>query len=192
MTRPGVLDMTRRLRQGGLGGLERLRLTVDLAFTASEYTIVLLLLAAALLTAFGQVVARSLGHGLTEADELVRYFVFWLGIWGAGPATRAHKHIAIDALLRVMPLSMRRWLRRGTDLLAAGVAGALCWATVRYIGFLGDERLPSLPLTTAALTWPVAVGFGWVAVRFAVDVLVGVDEEPDLPLGADHADAVTP
>lgn len=183
--------MTHRLRQGEGSGGERLRMAIDLGFTVVEYTIVLTLLAAALLTAFGQVVARAFGYGLTEADELVRYFVFWLGIWGAGPATRAHKHIAIDALILVLPQSSRRWLRRGTDLLAAAVAAVLCWATVRYIGYLGDESLPSLPVTTAALTWPVAVGFGWVSVRFVVDVVVGVDAGPALPAVVPEASEAT-
>ncbi len=186
-----MAEMTHRLRQGEGSGGERLRMAIDLGFTVVEYTIVLTLLAAALLTAFGQVVARAFGYGLTEADELVRYFVFWLGIWGAGPATRAHKHIAIDALILVLPQSSRRWLRRGTDLLAAAVAAVLCWATVRYIGYLGDESLPSLPVTTAALTWPVAVGFGWVSVRFVVDVVVGVDAGPALPAVVPEASEAT-
>lgn len=180
MSRPGVAELARRLRSPEGSPGQRLGWALDLGFSAAENTIVLLLLAAALLTAFGQVIARAFGVGLTEADELVRYFIFWLGIWGAGPATRHHKHIAIDVLTLMMPTSPRRQLRRLTDLLGAGTAAMLCFATVRYIDFLGDERLPSLPFTTASLTWPVAVGFGWIAFRFLADVVVGVDAEPTL------------
>lgn len=184
MSRPGVVELARRLRSGEGSSRQRVGWALDLGFSAVENTIVLALLAAALLTAFGQVVARAFGVGLTEADELVRYFVFWLGIWGAGPATRHHKHIAIDVLTLMMPTGPRRHLRRVTDLLGAATAGMLCFATVRYIHFLGDERLPSLPFTTASLTWPVAIGFGWIALRFLADVVVGVEAEP-VPATAD-------
>lgn len=163
---------------------------VDRVLSAVEVAVVLSLLTATLLLAFSQVLLRWLGGGWTAADELVRYFVLWMGIWGAGPATRHGKHIAIDVAVRALPGSGRRWIRRATDLLGAALAYALYLGARNYIAVF-DDPLPSLPVSDGQMTWPVAVGFLWIAIRFLADaILGGADEEPLAPLVGTEEDLV--
>ncbi|RMF16419.1 MAG: TRAP transporter small permease subunit [Candidatus Dadabacteria bacterium] len=171
--------------------IRKLWRVLDGALSWAEMIVVLTLLSATLLISFSQIVARWMGGGWVWADELVRYMVFWLGIFGAGPATRHHKHIAIDAFQQLLPVTPRLWIRRGTDMLA-GILCVLFFIAIReYIGFIGDERSATLGVTVGTLTWPVAVAFVWIAIRFFADALLGAtvdpeDGQPGLPVIPDE------
>jgi TRAP-type C4-dicarboxylate transport system permease small subunit len=152
---------------------------VDIPLSWVETITVLGLLTAVLVISFFQIVARPFGGGWIWADELVRYMVLWLGIFGAGPATRHHKHLAIDAVQQFMPPVPRLWVRRLVDLVAAAVALIFVKAIVDYIGFVGDERSTTLGVTVGTLTWPIAVGFSWISLRFFADAVLGVEFDND-------------
>ena len=150
---------------------------VDVPLSWAETIIVLSLLLATLVISFSQIVARWLGGGWPWADELVRYMLLWLGIFGAAPATRHHKHIAIDAFAQLLPETPRLIIRRITDLVAAALVFTFVKAISDYIGFVGDERSMTLGVTVGTLTWPIAVAFSWIGVRFLADAIIGIDAE---------------
>lgn len=152
---------------------------VDTPLSWVEMAAVLGLLTAVLVISFSQIVARWFGGGWIWADELVRYMVLWLGIFGAGPATRHHKHIAIDAVQQFIPPAPRVWVRRVVDLAAASLSLVFVKAIVDYIGFVGDERSTTLGVTVGTLTWPIAVGFCWIGLRFLADAVLGVEFSDD-------------
>lgn len=147
---------------------------VDRILSWGETVLILGLLGTVLGIAFAQVPARMLGGGWLWADELVRYMVLWLGVIGAGAATRYHKHIAIDALTLVFPAKLKGIVRRLTDLVAAAVVLWLAKATRDYIYFVGDEISATLGVAIGTLTWPIAVGFVWIGLRFLADAIFGV------------------
>ncbi len=151
---------------------------LDRVMSWVETIAVLSLLSLTVGIAFFQVVARWFGGGWIWADELVRYLVLWLGIWGAGPATRHHKHIAIDAFAQLIPAQPRSWIRRAVDLLAAATAFVFVKAIVDYIGFVGEENTATLGVTVGTLTWPICVAFAWIGIRFLADAIFGAEFDP--------------
>jgi len=157
---------------------------VDRKLYFIESAIVLALLASTMFLGFAQIVARWMGGGWIWADELVRFFVLWIGVFGAAPATRNHKHIAIDVIVKAMPRTPRRWVRAFTDLTAAAVSFILVKATVDYIEFFGSDPSNTLGVEKATLIWPLAVGFSWIGLRFLMDAIFGVevDESEQLPI----------
>jgi len=166
------------------GYLKRTCVAAEALLSWLETALVLSLLTATLFLAFAQVVARWLGGGWIWADELVRYLVLWLGIWGAGHATRTHKHIGIDVFTKAMPRRARLWIRHVTDLLAAMTAFLLAKASVDYIGFVGDEQSVTLGVTVGTLTWPLAAGLCWIGIRFLLVSLFGVASDGETSPGS--------
>lgn len=151
-----------------------------------ENAIVTILLAAVVALSFGQIVARWFGGGWIWIDELVRYLVLWLGMFGAVVATRTGKHIAIDALVGNAPANARRWLARAANLVAGVVALAFLRATVSYIRLVGDETSDTLGVTVGTLTWPVALAFALIGLHFFYRCVFGADTHSGVasPLGA--------
>lgn len=148
---------------------------IDIPLSWAETIIVLGLLTSVLFLAFSQVVMRWFGGGYIWADELVRYMVLWLGVFGAASATRHRKHIAIDAFQQLIPVGPRKWVRRGCDLVASILAFALAKATYEYMEFVADEKSATLGVTVDVLTWPILVALCWIAVRFIADAILGVE-----------------
>jgi len=94
-----------------LGGLHR----VEDALTA-------LLVSALLLLSLVQIAMRLFFHsGLDWAEPVSRVGVLWLALLGALGAARAHRHIAIDALPKLLPPS------------SSPVAGSVPHATTNII-----------------------------------------------------------
>ena len=132
------------------------------------------LLGALLLLAVVQILLRLLvDGGLGWAEPVSRTGVFWLAMMGALGATRSHKHIAIDALPRLLPPPMKRAAWAITQL----AAGALCVAMAWFdIGLIGLEREAPVPFVAGIPSWvPMLVipaGFGLMALRFLLASLI--------------------
>ena len=100
-------------------------------------------------------------------DNLVRHLVLWIGLSGALLATRLDKHIRIDALVRLLPASIRNIFLGSSALISALICGQLTWISWRFVL---DERdfgaiaFFSVPTWIAQLCFPV--GFGLMSVRF--------------------------
>ncbi len=142
--------------------VRRLHLAEDVLLAA--------LLASLLLLSLAQIALRLfLDTGLAWAEPAGRAGVLWLALLGALGATRGHRHIAIDALPRMLPPAARRvaWAiaQAATAVLCAGMAW-LGWGLVLL------EREAPLPFIAGVPSWvpmlALPAGFGLMALRFAL------------------------
>lgn len=140
------------------------------------------LLGALLLLSVAQIALRLFfDTGLAWAEPAGRAGVMWLALLGALGATRGHRHIAIDALPRVLPPAGRRvaWViaQVATAVLCAGMAW-LGWGLVQL------EREAPLPFIAGVPSWvpmlALPLGFGLMALRFALAALQA-PPEPTAP-----------
>jgi C4-dicarboxylate transporter DctQ subunit len=119
--------------------------------------------------------------GLEWAEPVSRMGVLWLALFGALGAARSHRHIAIDAFARWLPPP----LRRAAWILTQGATAAICAALAWFgWGMVGMEReAPSVFIAGVASWWPMLVfplGFGLLALRFAVSALGPPPAHPDV------------
>lgn len=136
------------------------------------------LLASALLLlvllSVAQILLRSvLETGWVWAEPASRTLVLWLAMLGALAATRDHKHIAIDALPRILPPRWRRVAWMLTQGFAAIVCAAMAWYCWQMVAM---EREAPVPLFGSVSSWVgmlvLPAGFGLMALRFALSVAV--------------------
>lgn len=148
----------------------------------AEDVLLAALLASLLLLSLAQIGLRLfLDTGLAWAEPAGRAGVLWLALLGALGATRGHRHIAIDALPRVLPPPARRvaWAiaQAATAALCAGMAW-LGWGLVQL------EREAPLPFIAGVPSWvpmlALPAGFGLMALRFALAAGVTPPEPRDM------------
>jgi TRAP-type C4-dicarboxylate transport system permease small subunit len=148
----------------------------------AEDVLLAALLASLLLLSLAQIGLRLfLDTGLAWAEPAGRAGVLWLALLGALGATRGHRHIAIDALPRVLPPPARRvaWAiaQAATAVLCAGMAW-LGWGLVQL------EREAPLPFIAGVPSWvpmlALPAGFGLMALRFALAAGVTPPEPRDM------------
>lgn len=127
------------------------------------------------LLASGQILARWLfDSGWVHSEPLSRTLVVWLAMLGALAATRSGKHLAIDALPRAFPATVRRVAWALTEGFAAAICIALCWYGVRLVEL---EQADSVLLFGAVPVWwsmlVLPVGFGLMSLRFLLSAVLG-------------------
>jgi TRAP-type C4-dicarboxylate transport system permease small subunit len=119
--------------------------------------------------------------GLEWAEPVSRMGVLWLALFGALGAARSHRHIAIDALARLLPPVARRVAWVVTQLATATVCGLLAW--YGWGMFQMEREVPSVFVANVASWWPMLVfpaGFGLLALRFLLGALGPPAEHPDV------------
>jgi TRAP-type C4-dicarboxylate transport system permease small subunit len=118
--------------------------------------------------------------GLEWAEPVSRMGVLWLALFGALGAARSHRHIAIDALPRLLPPPARRAVWVLTQLATATVCGLLAWYGWGMVGM--EREAPSVFVTGVASWWPMLVfpfGFALLALRFAVSAFAPPPDHPE-------------
>ena len=117
--------------------------------------------------------------GLAWAEPVSRAGVLWLALLGAMGAARSRKHIAIDALPRLLPASMQRWLACVTNLCAAAICAMLAWYGWGMV--LLEREAPTAFVADVPSWWPMLVfplGFALIGLRFAIAAFADPHEEP--------------
>lgn len=149
---------------------------LDRAGRAVENTALVVLLAALMCLAVGQIVLRELfSTGFVWADELVRLMVLWLAMVGSIAAGRDNRHIRIDALSHVLPRAAVLAVRVAVELFAAAICAVIAWQSWRYLGVeaeFADTVLVDTPAWVAHVIVPLA--FALLAWRFLVLVAMHV------------------
>lgn len=145
--------------------LQRLHRAEDLLLAA--------LLGSLLLLSVAQIALRVFfDSGLDWAEPVSRAGVLWLALLGALGATRARKHIAIDALPRVLPPRAQRIAWVLSHLAAAAITATLAWLGA---GMVGMEREAPVPFIAGMPSWvpmlAFPAGFGLMALRFVLVAL---------------------
>ena len=129
-----------------------------------------LLLASLLALGLAQIGLRLFfASGLEWAEPVERMGVLWLALMGALGATRERRHIAIDAIPRLLPPKLHRAAWALTQLTTAAICALLAWTGW---GMLEMEReAPTLFIAGISSWIPMIVfpaGFALMALRFAV------------------------
>ena len=141
---------------------------------AIEDSLLALLLLALLAVAIGQILLRVLADaGTSWAEPVSRLLVMWLAVLGALAATRERRHIAIDALPRLLPPRAQRAAWAIAQLTAAGICAVLAWlgADLIALELEAPTTLPGgLPSWVGMLVLPF--GFGLMALRFTIAALL--------------------
>jgi TRAP-type C4-dicarboxylate transport system permease small subunit len=132
------------------------------------------LLGALLLLAVAQIALRVfLGSGLEWAEPVSRVGVLWLALLGALGATRTRRHIAIDALPRILPPRLQRAAWAVTQLATSVVCATLAWTGWGMVAF--EREAPALFVPGVPSWWPMLAfpaGFALMSVRFLVSAFV--------------------
>lgn len=126
-----------------------------------------------LLLALAQIVLRAgFDAGWSWAEPVSRAGVLWLAMLGALGAARQQRHIAVDALPRLLPAPWRRFMHALSNLAAAAVCG---WAAWVGAGLVSAEREFPLVFALGIPSWvPMLIlpaGFGLLALRLAIGAL---------------------
>lgn len=126
------------------------------------------LLTALLLVCVGQILLRVFfDTGFLWAEPVSRQGVLWLALLGALSATREKKHIAIDALPRLLPPVMHQIVWTLMQLAAAAVTAALTWYGWGMVQL--EREAPGVFVANIPSWWPMCVfvvGFGLISLRF--------------------------
>ncbi len=126
------------------------------------------LLGAMILLAAAQIVLRNLGGGgFSWGDPLLRTLVLWLGLLAALAATRADRHITIDAVGRVLSPRGRQLAGAVTSAFAAAVCGVVALQAVRFVAAereAGTVAFAEVPAWVLEAILPFA--FGLIALRY--------------------------
>ena len=132
------------------------------------------LLLALVVLAASQVLQRWwLSDGWVGAEDATQLLVLWLATLGALAATREQRHIAIDALPRLLPALGKRVSGALGQLAAAGFCAFVAWHSLTLIELereVPSELFAGVPSWVGLLVLPVA--FGLMALRFVAAAFV--------------------
>lgn len=128
------------------------------------------LLFALLALALAQIALRVFfGSGIEWAEPVGRMGLLWLALGGALGATRAKRHIGIDALPRILPPRGHRIAWALTQAATAVVCALLAWYGWGMVQM--EREVPASFVPGVPSWWPMLVfpaGFALMALRFAV------------------------
>lgn len=135
-----------------------------------EDLLLAILLGALLLLAVTQIGLRIFfDTGLAWAEQVSRAGVLWLALLGAMGAARSRKHIAIDALPRLLPPPVQRGLAVVSHLGAAAICAMLAWYGWGMV--MLERESPTAFVADIPSWWPMLVfpaGFALIGLRFAI------------------------
>ena len=148
------------------------------------------LLAALLALGLAQIGLRMFfGTGIEWIEPVERMGVLWLALLGALGATRERRHIAIDALPRLLPPKLHRAAWALTQFATAVICAELAWTGWGMVEL--EREAPTLFVKGVSSWLPMLVlpaGFALMALRFVV-AAASVPPEPghvDVHLLADR------
>ncbi|WP_447042597.1 TRAP transporter small permease [Vreelandella sp. H-I2] len=107
------------------------------------------------------VVGRALfNHSLPWADELARMLFIWLVFIGAAAAFSRYEHIAVDALVRRLPLRLAHMLYMLQHLIIICLMGVMIWGGYQVLArSSGRSAIMDVPLSFISLSLVLCVIF---------------------------------
>ncbi|HWB78000.1 MAG TPA: TRAP transporter small permease subunit [Nannocystaceae bacterium] len=99
--------------------------------------------AAGVAVCFGlvQLLLRLLPNGLIWSQPFALVLTLWVGFFGASMATYENKHLKVEALERVIPVGLRKWVACASGLVTALVCFALMYLSLRLVLFGYEENV---------------------------------------------------
>ncbi|WP_404345087.1 TRAP transporter small permease [Vreelandella aquamarina] len=136
------------------------------------------ILVALIVAVSSNVVGRSLfNHSLPWVDELARMLFIWLVFIGAAAAFARYEHIAVDALVRRLPLRFAHMLYCLQHLIIAGLMLVMVFGGYQVLSrSSGRSAIMGVPLSLVSLSLVLCVIFiaavslwrVWMSVRIIV------------------------
>ncbi|MGO1395408.1 MAG: TRAP transporter small permease [Halomonas sp.] len=107
------------------------------------------------------VVGRALfNNSLPWADELARMLFIWLVFIGAAAAFSRYEHIAVDALVRRLPLRLAHMLYLLQHLIITGLMVVMMWGGYQVLTrSSGRSAIMGVPLSVLSLSLVLCVTF---------------------------------
>ena len=113
--------------------------------------------------------------GLLWAESFLRILVLWVAMLGAMVATRESNHIAIDLVSRFIPPPLLKISTLITYLFSATICATVAYFALEFIQYeYEDETIAFANVPTWLCQSIIPVGFGVMALRFAVHGIVGL------------------
>lgn len=126
------------------------------------------------LTLFYQVFGRyALGRAPAWTEEVARMLLAWMAMLGAGACLRNGGHVAVGALVNVVPPRARAVLLAIRDAAVMATAGMLVWAGARYALLNADQESAALEISMSIPYSAMAIGGVLMAVVLALSRLGG-------------------
>jgi len=119
------------------------------------------ILVALIVSVSSNVVGRSLfNHSLPWVDELARMLFIWLVFIGAAAAFARYEHIAVDALVRRLPLRLAHLLYALQHLIITGLMLVMVWGGYQVLSrSSGRSAILGVPLSWVSLSLVLCVIF---------------------------------
>ncbi len=127
-------------------------------------------------------------NGFGFAQKVALVLILWVGMLGGSMATHQGRHIAVDAVRRVIPPKLRRGFEAASGLVTVGLLGLLTHLAIGYSRGNWQEWVEtdfnagifeSVPIPYWAATVCIPIGFGIMTLRF-LDVMLHGAKETDL------------
>ncbi len=151
-----------------------------------------------ILTGLGWLIAQA-ENGFGWSQRLALVLILWVGMLGGSMATKEGRHIAVDAVKRVVPDHLKRPMEAVAGIFIVGFCAFITvlgivyvqenyhdWSTSGYRSSIFE----SLPIPYWAATLPIPIGFGLMATRFLAVTIYGA-KEVDLLTSVGAADMQT-
>ena len=137
----------------------------------------------------------GLAQSMTWSSALTRALFAWLIFSGLAYGVRTAGHIGVDALVKLAPRNIQRYIGVIACLFCLGYAGLLTvasfeWIQTLFTAGIGAEDLGHIGVKQWQIGMIVPIGFAMVFIRFA-EILVRIlrNEQTGLGLADEAADA---
>ena len=141
---------------------------IDEIIAGLETSLITVILSLMIILSFGQVVLRNFfNESILWGDIFLRQMVLWVGFIGASLAARDQRHIAIDFLHNILPLSWSKPIQILTNICAAVISAFLAQAAWDFVAYERESE------STLFFNYPVwffqivlPYGFSLLTLRF--------------------------
>lgn len=139
------------------------------------------ILVALIVSVSSNVVGRALfNNSLPWADELARMLFIWLVFIGAAAAFSRYEHIAVDALVRRLPLRLAHMLYLLQHLIITGLMVVMMWGGYQVLTrSSGRSAIMGVPLSVLSLSLVLCVTFIAAVAIWRMWVSLSVIRQPE-------------
>jgi TRAP-type transport system small permease protein len=129
------------------------------------------LVAALLICVSLGVITRSIGSPLIWTDELSRFLMVWLAVFGWILASRKRIHVRIRFFQDLLPERMHRAVELAIQLALTLFGALICWFSVGLAGKNHDLEATTLPISMAWMYAPMVLAGIVTTVQGAREVI---------------------
>ena len=124
-------------------------------------------------------------NGFGWSQRVALCLMLWVGLLGASMATHEGRHIAVDAVRRIVPEHLKRSFEFAAGVVTVAISLVLTVLSVMYVRenwheWISSEMtagiFESVPIPYWAATLAIPIGFGIMALRFVNVTLHGAKE----------------